>query len=84
MNRRPRNWPRENGALGASSLSASASPHSARKAVVMTLRRQGRLLDAVVRVCIDSLIANKDEVAAELLNDTVKPLADVLLHLEIE
>lgn len=50
----------------------------------MTLRRQGRLLDAVVRVCVDSLIANKDEVGAELLNDTIKPLADILLHLEIE
>lgn len=50
----------------------------------MTLRRQGRLLDAVVRVCIDSLIAAGDQGGAELLNDVAKPLADVLLHLEIE
>lgn len=38
----------------------------------------------MLSVCIDALIANEEQGGAELLNDTIKPLADLLIHLELK
>jgi len=75
-NRGMRDISKENERESASSLSASEAAR--------VVRRFGFVLYKAHEVMVSRAIANGDEELAELLNDTLKPIADLLTHFTLE
>lgn len=62
--------------------SATTSPLSAAE-IQGVVRRFGYILAKAHEVIISRLIANQDDRLAEVVNDTLKPVVDWLLHFDL-
>lgn len=55
-----------------------------RATIITTIRRMGYILVKAHEVIMGKLIAQDEHELAERVNDTLKPLADLLLHFELD
>lgn len=62
----------------------SLSPDAARETIMKVVRRQGFLLSSIHAVCMEELLKHDLKDEALYFNDSVKPLADQMIHFDWE